>query len=314
MENSAIDRRIHSEIRTWASARGVAFDAVVLDSAEPSDQIKAMKGYDALIIGTEPFTAEVIAQLSGDLKAVVRFGVGYDSVDIDAATRHAIPVANTPGANSASVAEHALALILALSKKLIRNDGNLRAGVWTEPVGADVAGKTVGLIGFGAVSRTLAKLLAGFGCRLLAYDPYFDAEAAVALGVERSTIEEIVSIADVVSLHLPLNDETRHLVDAAFLAGMKADAVLINTSRGAIVDEDALVGYLRDNRIGGAGLDVFESEPLGPDSPLVGLANVVVTPHIAASTYEAAIRTYKMAIDTVTRIVGGQPCEHVLNR
>jgi phosphoglycerate dehydrogenase-like enzyme len=289
------------------------FRSVALEDFSRESQVRAMRGYDAVIIGVEPFTGEMIEDLSDSLKAVIRFGVGYDTVDIDTAARLGIPVANTPGANSTSVAEHALTLILALRKKLTQNFDRLRAGTWIEPVGGDLTGKTVGFVGFGAVGKKLARLLKGFSCRLLAYDPFFSKEDAEALGVEYFEMEDIAKLSDVVSLHLPLNDKTKKIIGHGFLEKMKKDSLLINTSRGGVVDEDALVESLLQGQIGGAGLDVFDVEPLCSGHPLLKAENVVLTPHVAAATYETALRTYEMALDTIEGILAGKKCENILN-
>lgn len=311
--DSPVNIAIHEEMKAYAASRGIEFHYKYLSDFSAKNQIKEMTDFDGVIIGSEPFTAEIMAGLQDRLKAVIRFGVGYDAVDIDAATQSGIPVANTPGTNAVSVAEHALTLMLTLQKKVVENCSNLRKGVWIEPIGRELSGKTVALFGFGRIARVLASLLKGFSCKIMAYDVCFNNEKARELGVESCEIETLFSEADVVSLHIPFTPQTNKIVGKELLGKMKHSAFLINTSRGGVVDEEALLSVLREHRIAGAGLDVFSEEPIPPDHPFIHLENVVMTPHVAASTYESSIRTYRMAIDSLVDFMEGRTPENLLN-
>ncbi|MCP4397602.1 MAG: phosphoglycerate dehydrogenase [bacterium] len=310
---SPINIAIHEEIKAYAAHRGIEFHYKYLRDFSTENQIREMKDFDGVIIGSEPFNAEIMEGLQDRLKAVIRFGVGYDAVDLDAATRSGIPVANTPGTNSVSVAEHALTLMLALQKKVVENCSNLRKGEWVEPIGKELSAKTVALLGFGKIARILAGFLKGFSCRVIAYDVCFNGEKAQELGVEYCEIAPLFSEADVISLHIPFTPETNKIVGKEFLGKMKNSAFLINTSRGGVVDEEALISVLQENRIAGAGLDVFSEEPIAPDHPFTKLENVVMTPHVAASTYESSVRTYRMAIDSVLDFMKGKTRDNLLN-
>ncbi len=310
---SPINIAIHEEIKAYAADRGIEFHYTYLSDFSAENQIKEMKGFDGVIIGSEPFSAEILEGLHDHLKAVIRFGVGYDAVDLDAATRSGIPVANTPGTNSVSVAEHALTLMLTLQKKVVENCSNLRKGEWIELIGKELSGKTVALFGFGSIAKILAGFLKGFSCRVIAYNRRLNSEKAREFGVEYCEIDTLFSEADVVSLHIPFTPATDKIVGEKFLGRMKNSAFLINTSRGGVVDEDALISVLQENRIAGAGLDVFSEEPIAPDHPFTKLENVVMTPHVAASTYESSVRTYRMAIDSVLDFMKGKTRDNLLN-
>ncbi len=310
---SPVNIAIHEEIKAYAASRGIEFHYKYLSDFSADNQIKEMKGFDGVIIGSEPFSAEIMEGLKDRLKAVIRFGVGYDAVDLDAATRSGIPVANTPGTNSVSVAEHALTLMLTLQKKIVENCSNLRKGEWIEPIGKELSGKTVALFGFGKIARILAGFLKGFSCRIIAYSRRLNDEKAREFGVEYCEIDTLFSEADIVSLHIPFTPETDMIVGKEFLEKMKNSALLINTARGGVVDEEALISVLKENRIAGAGLDVFAEEPITPDHPFITLENVVMTPHVAASTYESSIRTYRMAIDSALDLMEGKTRDNLLN-
>ncbi len=312
--DSPVNIAIHEEIKAYAANRGIEFHYKYLSDFSADNQIKKMKDFDGVIIGSEPFSAEIMAGLKDRLKAVIRFGVGYDAVDLDAATQLGIPVANTPGTNSVSVAEHALTLMLTLQKKVVENCSNLRKGEWIEPIGKELSGKTVALFGFGKIARILAGFLKGFSCRIIAYDICFNGEKAQELDVEEyCEIDKLFSEADIVSLHIAFTPETDKIVGKEFLGKMKNSAFLINTARGGVVDEEALISVLKENRIAGAGLDVFAEEPIAPEHPFITLENVVMTPHVAASTYESSIRTYRMAIDSALDLMEGKPRDNLLN-
>ena len=252
------------------------------------------------------------------LQVIARTGAGVDNVDVKAATARGIPVCYAPFANCSSVVEHTLALMLTLAKNLPAMDLAVRQGrfdIRREYKCNDLADKVLGLIGFGRIGRELARRCVGMlGMRAIVFDPYVkagDVPDAVEVVCEAGGVFQQ---ADFVSIHVPLSDETRHLVDAVMIGRMKPSAYLINTSRGAVVDERALAAALADGRIAGAGLDVFEAEPPKADNPLLGLSNVVLTPHTAALTRECAGRMATDAVNGVLAVLEGRRPEHVFNR
>jgi phosphoglycerate dehydrogenase-like enzyme len=253
-----------------------------------------LAGVERAVTALEPVDDALLDRLP-DLRVISKVGVGIDMLDLDALARHGVRLSWTKGTNRRSVSELALTLALALSRNLLVANAELRAGGWSQPKGRELSGRTVGIVGFGHVGRDLAKLLEPFGCPVLVHDVVeprdLPAHASVA-----ADLDQLLEESDVVSLHLTLTDETRNLIDASRLALMKADALLINTSRGGLVDEDALADALREGRLGGAGFDVFATEPPG-DLALLELPGFIATPHIAGSTEEAILAMGRAAID-----------------
>jgi len=268
-----------------------AFEDVEVDAPGSLSReafLAGLPGHDALIVrsGTR-VDAEALDRAPG-LKVVGRAGVGLDNVDVEAATERGILVMNTPGANATATAEHAWALLLALCRRLPAADASVRRGEWERGrfTGIQLAGRTLGVVGLGRVGRLVAARGRGFGMTVLGYDPYLSVEAAAELGVELVELDGLLAGSDVVSLHAPLTDETRALIDAAALARVRPGALLVNAARGGLVDEAAVAAALADGRLGGAAFDVYAAEPPA-GSPLLEAPNVVLTPHIAASTFEA---------------------------
>jgi phosphoglycerate dehydrogenase-like enzyme len=210
--------------------------------------------------------------------------VGVDSVDLDAAQGRGIAVTNTPGANSSSVAELALGLMLALARQIPEAVEAVHQGKWPRYAGVSLEGKTIGILGLGAIGRQLARRLAGFDCRILAHDPFADPAFAAQHGIELVSPEAVVAQADFLSLHTPLLPETRNLVNDEFLGRMKKGSFLINTSRGEVVDEAALLKALQSGHLKGAGLDAFTAEPPDPRNPLLSMPQVIATPHLGSQT------------------------------
>jgi D-3-phosphoglycerate dehydrogenase len=254
---------------------------------------------DALLLGLDRCDAAVFAA-APRLRVVSRFGAGVDTVDLAAAVRHGVTVTNTPGANTTAVAELTLGLLLALARDLPAAIATARGGGWGRRAGWELDGKTLGLVGLGRIGRAVASRAAAFGMRVIAHDPY----APDVPGVERVTLDELWPAADAVSLHLGLEDASRHLVDAAALARMKPTAVLLNTSRGGLVDEEALADALRAGTIAGAAADAFDREP-PTGSPLLELPNFLPTPHLGAATREAARRMGEGAARNVVAVLTG---------
>ncbi len=266
---------------------------------------------DGVMVRMTRITASDIAR-ARHLKIICKQGVGFDSIDLDAARAAGIPVSRTPGVNSEAVAEMAFALALAVARRVAEFDRMLRAGTKIERpdyLGVQLHGKTVGVIGMGAIGTLAARKWRGaFDTPIVAYDPHAGADAWPDIPHQRApSLADLLRAADVVTLHVPLTDETRHMIDAAALALMKPDAILVNVSRGGIVDESALYTALREKQIFGAGLDVFEIEPPPPDSPLLALANLVATPHAAGGTRETQERSARQVAQQVVDVLSGNP-------
>ena len=253
------------------------------------EMVELVRGCAGLIVGVDPVTARVLE--AGPLRVVVKFGSGMDNIDVDAARTLGVRVSSTPGANARSVAELAVGLLLALARNVALHDRSVRAGSWKRITGIELAGKRLGIVGYGAVGREVGRLAQGLDMDVVAHDPLVE-DADVPL----LPLDELLATSDAVSLHVPLTSETRGLVGADELAAMKPTALLLNTARGGLVDEHALADALRSARLGGAALDGFEEEPLG-DSPLRELDNVVLSPHAGAATRDAALRTAARAVD-----------------
>jgi phosphoglycerate dehydrogenase-like enzyme len=257
----------------------------------------------------KPCTAAMIA-VAPKLRLIQKIGVGVNTIDLDAATARGIPVCNLPGTNSRAVAELTLALMLATLRRLPRFDAALRRGTWLDPQLQDgigeLGGRCVGLVGYGAIPRLLAPVLRALGCRLIytTRQPLAD-----ALG-EWRPLDVLLAECDVVSLHLPLTDQTAALIDAAALARMQPGAILVNTARGGLVDQAALTDALRSGRLAAAGLDVFVHEPPDVADPLFSLPNVVITPHIAWLTTGTFDRSLALAADNCRRLVAGDALLH----
>lgn len=279
---------------------------------ERADLEPLLEEADAAVCGVEVFDAAVLAQCPR-IRIIARLGVGLDNIDLQAARARGVDVVNAPGGNAAAVGELALGLMLAVLRKIPVMDRDLRSGRWDRYVGNELAGKTVGLIGFGATARVLAKRLQGFDVTITAFDPAPDQVAAAALGVRLLPFAEVFGGADVISLHAPHTPATHHLIDAAALSRAKSGAVLVNTGRGGLVDEAALVAALESGRLGGAGLDVFEVEPLSPANPLLAMPNVAVTPHGAADTWEAYDRIGRSSAQAIIDVFSGVRPANVAN-
>lgn len=272
--------------------------------------IEYIRDCEGVIIGIDPLDKEVLAA-AGKLRAIAKYGVGTDNIDLDYARERGIPVSITAGANSDAVADFVFAMILTLARDLIVIDRNCRAGNWKKRTGLDVFGKTMGIVGLGAIGKKVAQRAIGFSMNLYACDQHWDEDFAQRNGIKRATVHEICRECDFISLHLPLTAQTRHLIGSEELAMMKNNAILINTARGGIVDEDALLDALSSGSIRGAGVDAFVNEP--PNDPRwFRLDNVVLGNHAAASTVGAANAMSMMAacnlLDDLGRDEGSTPC------
>lgn len=257
------------------------------------------------------FTEQVLAQ-SPRLRLISVWGTGVDNIDLAAATRRGVLVTNTPNTSTEAVAEHTLALMLAVARQIPLIDRQVREGKWVRGLVKQLCGKTLGIIGTGAIGLQMARLGKGIGMRVQAWTLHPSPEKAESLGFDYVSLEQLLATSDVVSLHLRLSKDTERFLDAGRLASMKPTAVLVNTARGGLVDEGALIEALRTGRIAGAGLDVYEKEPLDPSSPLLRLENVVLTPHSAGQTREALDKGLNMAVDNVAAFLRGTP-KNVVN-
>lgn len=238
------------------------------------------------VSGLEEWSDEVF-NLAPQLKVIGRLGVGLDNIDLDSASLHGIAVTNVPGGNANAVAELAIGLMLSVQRKIPQMGRDLRNGIWDRYLGYEITGKTVGLVGFGATAQFVARRLAGFDVRIVAFDPFGDPDAAARLNVELDSFDNVLTAADIVSVHAPHTPSTHHLINDQSLALMQPHSILINTSRGGLVDEQALHRALVAGKIAGAGLDVWENEPISPSNLLLSLENVVATTHAAADSAEA---------------------------
>jgi len=277
--------------------------------APDTDKIPLLREANFLVLHPAEISADLL-RAAGKLRLIQLLTAGYDKVDLRVAAELGVPVATNGGANAWSVAEHTVALLLALYKRLIHCDRAVREGRWRQAVTGfdtfEVAGKTLGLVGAGNIGRKVARRLAAFECRVVYYDVVPAPDIEADLGARRASLKDVLREADIISLHVPATAETRGLIDREALALMKPTAVLLNTSRGAVVDEDALVEALAAKRIAGAGLDVFRQEPVAAEHPLGKLENVVLSPHTAGHGYEGWFRRSQFAWENIQRVVSGQ--------
>lgn len=271
---------------------------------------------EALLVRGAKVDKKLIENMS-KLKVIARGGVGTDNIDIKAATEHDVYVCNVPYANYTSVAEHVIALILALSHQIKNGDRALRKGDFSARhtyVGQEVSGKTIGVIGFGKIGQLVAeKCMYGLGMNVIAYDPYV--KEVKQKGVELiENVELIYEQADFITLHLPYNSLLHHIIDGSILKKMKKSTYLINCARGGLIDEIALAEAIKNKEIAGAGIDVFEIEPPAKDHILWGLENVIVTPHMGASTQDALVRMAVGAAKEIARVLGGEEPKNAQNQ
>jgi phosphoglycerate dehydrogenase-like enzyme len=313
--NSHGDAALYAMIR---EAAGEGVEVATLERDDDAERLAKAAEADAIVVGAAPLRRPVIAA-ARRLAFVQHQGVGYhDTVDIDALRERAVPLAITEAGTTVPVAEHCVMLILAVLRRLPFADAELRQGRFhvnaLRAVSRGLAGRRVGLVGFGRIGRAVAARLRPFDVQLAYYDPRPAAPAEDAeLGVRRAAFDEILAESEIVSLHLPLTAATARLVDAAALARMRSDAFLVNTSRGGLLDEAALVEALRSGRLAGAALDVFETEPPRPDHPLYGMSNVVLTPHISAGVRDAFMDKMRFVFANLRRFWAGEPVENLVD-
>jgi D-3-phosphoglycerate dehydrogenase len=278
-------------------------------SSEPADILAVARDADAVLVTYAKLTGDLIRQLTR-CRAIGRFGLGVDNIDLPAAAEKGIIVTYVPDYCVHEVSDHAMALLLALVRKITLSNKLVQAARWEMPAVVPIhrlTGRVLGLIGFGNIPRAVAPKAKAFGMRVIAHDPYVTKDAAAALGVEAVSLDELLELSDVVSVHAPLTPQTRGLVDARMLARMKPTALLINTARGPLVDEDALAAALDEGVIAGAALDVLSVEPPPRDSVLMGRDNVILTPHTAFYSVEALNELLTKCASDVARVLSGEP-------
>lgn len=289
---------------------------VVPAGLDDAGKVEAMRGVDVLILHPATMPGDLLRQ-AGSLKLIQLLTAGYDKVDIKAAAELGIPVTTNGGANAWAVAEHALALMLALNKKLVACDASVRAGTWRKPINGfntfELAGKTVGIVGAGNIGRKVAARLKPFETEIVYHDAFQVAEMENAYGARRVSVDDLAAAADVVTLHAPLLDSTRGMFGEKQFAAMKPSAILVNTSRSELIDEGALIAALKEGRIRAAGLDVYPREPVPEDSPLLALDNVILTPHTAGHSYEGWFRRSRTAWSNIRKIAAGGKPDFVVN-
>jgi D-3-phosphoglycerate dehydrogenase len=292
---------------------------VVSDNYAIPELLSHISDAEVLVVSCFAQVPAVIVEAGRRLRGIVKYGVGVDNIDLMAAAKRGIPVANCPDYGSGTVADHAFALLIALARKITIQDADFRNRGWYWPneryCAVDLEGKTLGIIGLGRIGRKMAKRAKGFDMKVIAYDPYVDAESVNidSCSAQAVTLPELLASSDFVSVHCTLTPETRNLLGERELRAMKSSAYLIDVSRGAIIDESALVRGLQVGWIAGAGLDVFGIEPLPRQHPLLSLTNVVITPHLAWYTHEAAARQSQQATDAVLDILSGRKPQSVMN-
>jgi D-3-phosphoglycerate dehydrogenase / 2-oxoglutarate reductase len=278
--------------------------------------IEITRDADAVLVETAHITRRVIENMTR-CRLIGRHGVGYDTLDVDAATEAGICVCNVTDYCTCEVADHAMAMMLALARSLFAADLDVRSGGW-DVFGAcgrnrRIEGQTLGIVGFGKIGQAVARRARGFGLKLLGYDPYIPAEVMEAAGARKVELDDLLATSDLVSLHLPLSVATRHLMDAARLSLMKPTAFIVNTSRGGLVDLPALAVALREGRVAGAGLDVFEQEPPAQDDPLLSLPNVITSPHVGFYSVDSLLDLHTTQAKQVAAVLAGKRPDNLLN-
>jgi D-3-phosphoglycerate dehydrogenase len=277
------------------------------------DLLRLLDGAQAVIAGSEPYTRRVL-EAHPQLRVIARAGVGYDAVDCQACCERGVAVTITPGTNQESVAEHTFAMILALAKNLVPQHLGTRAGKWPRQANLPLRGRTLGIAGLGRIGKAVAVRGAAFGMKLLAYEPYPDASFVKQHGITLLSLEKLLAESDYVTIHVPLSPESKYLINARTLALMKPTAFIVNTARGGLINEDDLVAALKNKKLAGAGIDVFEQEPALPNHPLYAFDNVVVTPHAAGVDLQSRDDMAVSAARSIVALSHGEwPAEQVVN-
>lgn len=280
---------------------------------EPASLLPLVRDCHAVVAGSEPWPESLLAACP-KLRVLARTGVGFDAIDVPACDQHRVVVATTPGVNHHAVAEHTIALMFGVARGFPSRDQYVRACTWKRVSTPRIMGTTLGIVGLGRIGRAVATRAVGLGMKVIAFDPYPNREFAEQWGIELADLDSLLRRSKFVTLHLPMGQETKHVMNAAAFAKMQPGSVLINTARGLLVDESALVDALNSGHLAGAGLDVFEVEPLPSDSPLLKMNNVLLSGHLAGLDHESQHDTLTMCADTIVSLSrGGWPIECIRN-
>lgn len=317
-EMGIIDMRVvgtfSNEMLNMLKEIGVEVDAKDIPLFDTKEIIEKVRGYDCWVNFGHVCPETVIKALSKDLKMICRCGIGYDQIDMEAATGEGICVTNTAGSMNESVGETTILLILELMRKFYLYNRLLIEGKWSMDIPANsLINKTIGFVGFGGIGQECAELLKGFSCRLLVYDKYIKEDVLRKYGAEAVDLYTLAENADVVTIHCPLTEETKGLINSNFMKKMKRTAYIVNTARGAIINEQDLIEALRQGIIAGAGLDVYEKEPVAADNPLLHMKNVIAVPHIGSRTAESQLLTQIQAVENIKQFISGQLPQNCLN-
>ena len=305
--------KLDSTTQAMLKLRSFASSLVFNPKGRPlseSELIPLLEGCDGCIAGLDHYTPRVIKYAS-NLKVISRYGIGVDRVDLNAARAKNVVVCNTPGANIQAVADLTFALLLCIARRVPVLDCKTREGLWLRSIGIELYNKTIGILGLGAIGKEVARRASGFSMKVLAYDPFLDKEYAEANGILPVDFETLIQESDFLSLHLPLTEQTRHIISAEVMNSMKKGAIIVNTARGGLIDEDAAYNFLSSGHLGGLGLDVYEIEP-PPKAPLFGLENVVLTPHTAAHTAESMEAMAEMSVQNLIDVLSGRDCPYTV--
>ncbi len=313
-----VTRKIHAP--ALEPLRAVAEVDIWPEETPPAKSIvmERIGQYDGLLSLLNDTLDRECLQAGKNLRVISQMAVGYDNIDIPTATQQGIPVGHTPGVLTETTADFAWSLLMACARRVVEGDREVHRGVW-KPwgpdvlTGMDVYGATLGLIGMGRIGRAMARRARGFSMRVIYHNRRRDAAAEAEFGVEYASLESLLQESDFVSLHLNYSPEAYHLIDAARLQLMKPSAILINTARGAVLDTDALYQALQSGQIAGAGLDVFDPEPIPAGHPLLGLENVVITPHIASASKKTRIKMAEIAVENLLAGLAGKPLPFCAN-
>jgi len=288
---------------------------VVFSELDPKGLLNEIEKYDALVIRSRTKVTKEVIKKGKNLKVIGRAGVGVDNIDVPEATKRKIPVVNAPGGATVSVAELTFAHMLSLARNLSKSDKTMKNGEWEKKTlkGTELCDKTLGLIGSGRIGTEVGKMAIAFGMKVIVYDPYLSKETAEEQGFELADLDSLLKNSDFISIHTPLTDETKKMIDEKEFKKMKNTAFIVNCARGGIIDENALYNSLKEGKIRGAALDVYENEP-PKNSPLLTLDNIVFTPHIGASTKEAQIRAGTITAEQVLKVLKNEKPDFCVNR
>jgi D-3-phosphoglycerate dehydrogenase len=314
MPHVLLPDNIHQKaIDLLESTETITYDAP--GKLSQDDLIAQVPGAHALIIRSGVQITPEVLNAAPELKAIARAGVGVDNIDLAACTEHGVIVMNTPGGNTVSTAEHTFDLMLALARHLPQGHVSLREGRWERKqyVGVELRGKTLGLVGLGRVGQEVAKRAIAFEMTVIAFDPYVPPSVFNNIGVQKVATDELYARSDFISLHAPLMDETRGMINADALGKMKDGVRLVNAARGGLINDDDLAEALKSGKVAGAALDVYDVEPPSDDHPLIGLPNTITTPHLAASTIDAQINVAVQAAQQVIDVLLEDRSANVVN-